>query len=66
MRDARRVWLAGGVLLVLGCVALAVWFPRQSEPTLTGTVRAGAKILGWIVAWRLATWLARIRGAQPG
>jgi len=25
--------------------------------TLTGTLRAGAKILGWIAAWRLRTWL---------
>lgn len=24
--------------------------------TLSGTLRAGTKILGWIVAWRLATW----------
>ena len=39
MRDARWVWLAGGGLLVLGCVALALWFLRGSEPTVTGTVR---------------------------
>ena len=39
MRNARRVWLAAGGLLVLGCVALAVWFLRDSEPTVTGTVR---------------------------
>ena len=39
MRDARRVWLAAGGLLVLGCVALVVWFLRESEPSVTGTVR---------------------------
>ena len=38
MRDARRVWFAAGGLLVLGCVALAFWFLRESEPTVTGTV----------------------------
>jgi hypothetical protein len=38
MRNSRRVWLAGGGLLVLGCVALAFWFLRESEPTVTGTV----------------------------
>ena len=39
MRDARRVWLVAGGFLVLGCVALALWFLRESEPTVTGTVR---------------------------
>jgi hypothetical protein len=39
VRNARRVGLAAGGLLVLGCVALAVWFLRESEPTVTGTVR---------------------------
>ena len=39
MNNARRVWLAAGGLLVLGCVALAVWFLRDSEPTVTGRVR---------------------------
>ena len=39
MRNARRVWLAAGGLLVLGCVALAVRFFRDSEPTVTGRVR---------------------------
>ena len=39
MRNARRVWLAAGGLLVLGCVALAVWLLRDSEPTVTGRVR---------------------------
>lgn len=38
MRNARRVWLAAGGLLVLGCVALVLWFLRESEPTVTGTV----------------------------
>ena len=27
--------------------------------TLTGTLRAGAKILGWIFAWRIASWINR-------
>lgn len=45
MRDARRVWLAAGGLLVLGCVALALWFFRESEPTITGTVRLDNKTL---------------------
>lgn len=39
MRNARRVWLAAGGLLVLGCVALVLWFLREAEPTVTGTVR---------------------------
>ena len=39
MRNARWVWLAAGGLLVLGCVALVFWFLRESEPTVTGTVR---------------------------
>jgi hypothetical protein len=39
MSNSRRVWLAGGGLLVLGCVALVFWFLRDSEPTVTGTVR---------------------------
>ena len=39
MSNARRVWLAAGGLLVLGCVALVLWFLRESEPTVTGTVR---------------------------
>jgi hypothetical protein len=38
VRNARRVWLTGGGLLVLGCVALVFWFLRDSEPTVTGTV----------------------------
>jgi hypothetical protein len=39
VRNARRVWLAAGGLLVLGGAALAVGFLRESEPTVTGTVR---------------------------
>ena len=39
MRGARRVWLAAGGLLVLGCVALVFWFLPESEPTVTGTIR---------------------------
>ena len=45
MRDARRVWLAAGGLLVLGCVALALGFLRESEPTVTGTVRLDGQLL---------------------
>ena len=45
MRDARWVWLAAGGLLVLGCVALVLWFTRESEPTVTGTVRLDNKPL---------------------
>jgi hypothetical protein len=44
VRNARRVWLAGG-LLVLGCVALVLWFLRDSEPTVTGTVRLDNELL---------------------
>ena len=29
--------------------------------TFTGTVRAGAKIIGWILAWRFATWFGSAR-----
>jgi hypothetical protein len=39
VRNARRVWLATGGLLVLGGVAVAVGFLREAEPTVTGTVR---------------------------
>jgi len=39
VRGARRVWLAAGGLLVLGCVVLTVLFVRETEPTITGTVR---------------------------
>jgi hypothetical protein len=39
MSNSRWVWLAGGGLLVLGCVALVFWFLVDSEPTVTGTVR---------------------------
>jgi hypothetical protein len=45
VRNARRVWLAAGGLLVLGCLALAVWFLRESEPTVTGTVQLDNKPL---------------------
>ena len=45
MRNARRVWLATGGLLVLGCVALVVWFLREAEPTVTGTVRLDSEPL---------------------
>jgi hypothetical protein len=39
VRSARRVGLAAGGLLVLGCVGLAFGFLREAEPTATGTVR---------------------------
>src|SRR5207249_1806158 len=39
VRNARRVWLAAGGLLVLSGVALAAWHLREAEPTVTGTVR---------------------------
>ncbi|HKB05473.1 MAG TPA: hypothetical protein VKD90_24830 [Gemmataceae bacterium] len=39
MRSVRRVWLAAGGLLVLAGVGLAVGFLRDTEPTVTGTVR---------------------------
>jgi len=39
MRDTRRVGLAAGGVLVLGCVALVFWFFREKEPTVTGAVR---------------------------
>jgi hypothetical protein len=45
VRNARWVWLAAGGLLVLGCVALLLWFLRGSEPSVTGTVRLDAKPL---------------------
>jgi hypothetical protein len=45
MRDARPVWIAAGGLLALGCVALAFWFLRESEPAAMGTVRLGDKPL---------------------
>jgi len=45
VRNARWVWLATGGLLVLGGVALALWFHRESEPTVTGTVRLDGQLL---------------------
>ena len=52
MRNARWVWLAAGGLLVLGCVALILWFLRESEPTVTGTVRLNNKPLSTgSIAW---------------
>ena len=45
MRDALRVWLVAGLLLVLGCAALIVWFRHESEPTLTGIVRLDGQLL---------------------
>jgi hypothetical protein len=52
VRNARRVWLAIGGLLVLGCVALVVWFLRGAEPTVTGTVRLdGEPLPRGSIAW---------------
>jgi len=52
VRDARWVWLAAGGLLVLGCVALVLWFLRGSETTVTGTVRLDNKPLATgSIAW---------------
>ncbi len=45
MRDARWLWLGAGGLLLLGCVALVLWFLRESEPTVTGTVRLDGQLL---------------------
>src|SRR5207247_2924551 len=45
VRGARRVWLAAGGLLVVGCVALALWSLPESEPTVTGTVRLDGQLL---------------------
>jgi hypothetical protein len=39
VRSKRWVWLAGGGLLALGGVALALGFLREAEPTVTGTVQ---------------------------
>jgi hypothetical protein len=39
MRSARRIWIAAGGVLALGCVALVFWLRPESEPTVTGTVR---------------------------
>ena len=45
MTNSRRVWLAAGGFLVLGGVALVVWFPPKAEPTITGTVRLDNELL---------------------
>jgi hypothetical protein len=45
VRRARWAWLAAGGLLVVGCVALVLWFLRESEPTATGTVRLDGQLL---------------------
>jgi len=39
MRSARRIWIAAGGVLAMGCVALVFWLRPESEPTVTGTVR---------------------------
>jgi hypothetical protein len=45
VRHARGVWLAASGLLVLGCVVLVLWFLRESEPTVRGTVRLDGQLL---------------------
>jgi hypothetical protein len=42
---ARRFCLAAGGLLVLASVALGVWFLREKEPTVRGTVRLDNELL---------------------
>jgi len=42
---SRRVWIAAGGLLALGCVALAFWLRPTPEPTVTGTVRLDDAVL---------------------
>ena len=39
MRNSRQVCLAASGLLVLACVALVLWFLREADPAVTGTVR---------------------------
>jgi hypothetical protein len=52
VRNTRRVWLAAGALLVLGGVALAVGFLRESEPSVRGTVRLNnAPLTTGSIAW---------------
>jgi hypothetical protein len=45
MTNARWAWLAVGGLMILGGVALTVWFLRESRPTVTGTVRLDGQLL---------------------
>ena len=45
MKFARRVWLAAGGLLVLGCVSLVFLLRAESEPMVTGTVRLDNELL---------------------
>jgi hypothetical protein len=45
VRVARWVWFAVGGLMVVGCVALVLWFLPGSEPTVTGTVRLDGQLL---------------------
>jgi hypothetical protein len=44
VRHARWIWVAAG-LLALGGVALALWFPRESEPSVRGTVQLEGQLL---------------------
>ena len=45
MRNVLWVGLAAGGLLLVGGVALALWLNRDSEPTVTGTVRLDGQLL---------------------
>ena len=45
MRDTRWLWLAAGGLLVVGCVSLVFLLLRESEPTVSGTVRLDGQLL---------------------
>jgi hypothetical protein len=45
VRNARRAWLAAVGLLVLGCLVLAFWVRRGSEPWVTGTVKLDGRPL---------------------
>ena len=52
MRSTRRVWLAAGGVLVLAGVGLAFGFLRETEPTVTGTVRLNNEPLtAGSIAW---------------
>jgi hypothetical protein len=45
VNGTRWAWLLAGGLLILGCVALALWLRLESGPTLTGTVRLDGQLL---------------------
>ena len=52
MKRARWIGLASAGLLVVACVGLVVWSLRETEPTVTGTVRLNNELLSTgSVAW---------------